>query len=111
MKWETVQETVASGVRQLIIEQRSYEIYTTILRDMIASGKFGLSRDITPAYADFAYDTIMQWDIRCVERLRELFCGFFPKSLRKGRLAASLEETGWEVIAIKGVQHAQTNSC
>ena len=111
MKWETVQETVASGVRQSIVEHRSYEVYTTILQDMIASGKFGPSSEVTPVYADFAYDTIMQWDIRCVEQLRGLFCGFFPKSLRKGRLAASLEESGWEVIAIKGVQHAQANSC
>ncbi len=100
MKWETVKRQVADGVRQMIIEMRHPDIMTTMLQDMVASGKFTLAHQAGPLYGDEAHRIIMNWDVRAAGRLRDLFGGWFPRSLRKGELVvymADNKDSDWMI--------------
>lgn len=95
MKWETVKKHVAANLYTVISQGRDHELLSTMLLDMISSGKFQLSRDAFPAYADKAVEVVMAWDIRCAGKLRELFPWAFPRSLQgKSRLIAEYDEAG-----------------
>ena len=106
MKWEKVKKFVASNVYNVIIQGRDWEnTCPIILIDLINSSvdlnslKSGslLSDRIFQTYADYAVDIIMNWDIRCASKLRDLFG--FPPSLNKGILVAEYDEDGdWAIF-------------
>lgn len=98
MKWETVKKTVADQVHWWIIEGRNYENMSSMLLDMISSGNFKPAHEAFPEYAAKAREVIMNWDIRCVGRLREVLPQFFPPSLKSGHLIAEYDENGDWVI-------------
>lgn len=90
MRWEEVKKTVAREVFTRIQQCCLPEIYGAICRDLIASGfevaKGRHSLEIATAYAEKARERIMDWDVRAVGRLRDLFPWAFPPSLRTGAL-------------------------
>lgn len=101
MKWETVKKYVANGLAQTIIECRDWQIMTTILIDKLGDSQPAIARTACPVYAAKAREVIMAWDIRCAERLRELFPGYFPPSLRgPKRLIAEYDEAGDWVLNV-----------
>lgn len=104
MKWEKVKEAVACDVYTMIAIGRSVEVMTTMLVDMIASEKFELAREgAFKKYADKAWEVVMNWDIRQVHKLRELFPESFPRSLRGKSLVAEYDEDGdWCVYKAGG---------
>lgn len=87
MKWEIVKNTVAREVFTMI---QNGGCAPLILLDLVASdfeaAKGCHSHEISTKYAEQAYDKVMNWDIRCAGKLRELFPEYFPPSLRKGQL-------------------------
>lgn len=96
MKWETVKKHVAANLYTVISQGRNPELLADMLIDMIDSGKFQLSRDAFPTYADKAHATVMAWDIRCAGQLRGLFPWAFPVSLREGELVVAYDlEDDW----------------
>jgi len=104
MKWDKVKDTVVCNVRYMIIQARDFNIEANILRDLMGSNWEALRgcemHNVRALYADKAAEAIDNWDIRAVERLRELFPHFFPSSLQKGKLEAFMGDSGdWEVIS------------
>jgi hypothetical protein len=103
VKWEVVKNHVGREVHSKIQEGRDWETMATILVDFVIAGTHPpeaivSSRASFKLYADKAWDTIQQWDIRAVGRLRDLFPGEFPKSLAKGDLVAFYDDKGdWAV--------------
>lgn len=115
MKWDRVLSDVADGVWSMIIEARSWEIEATIMQDLLACNfKLPANVETTPGwahrgydirklYADKAREVIMAWDIRMAGKLRELFPGHFPRSLRAGPLQADYDGDGdWAIWAEGG---------
>lgn len=103
MKWETLKHQVACEVRQSII--KCWGIYPfEILCDIVSCNfetlKGKVSEEVLTSYADKAYERIMEWDIRCVGKLRELFPSNFPHSLRKGALKIDQNEKGDWIVYI-----------
>ena len=90
MLWENLKKHVAREIFTRIIEGRSFSTMASILFDGLAADKPVSQKDFK-AYADKAYDIVMDWDIRAVERLREVV-GFFPKTLSTGSLIAYMDE-------------------
>lgn len=99
MKWETIKKRVASNLYTQIIEGRSWEAMSDILLDIAFSNTpRHYSHYHFKEYADKAYEIVMNWDIRSVGRLRNLFPQYFPKSLREGNLIAFYDEKDcWQV--------------
>lgn len=96
MKWETLKKNIATQVHYQITTGWSFwcQIAWVALNEKI------LWRDAVDRCANAAYDRIMNWDVRCVGRLRELFPEAFPKSLRNGNLMiymADNENCDWMV--------------
>lgn len=116
MKWDKVLGEVAGRVYAQIIEARIWEIEAIILLDLMGcdfklpdsvtkmSGWTHRGYDLRKIYADKALDVIMAWDIRMAGKLRELFPGHFPKSLRAGPLVAACDDDGDWAIWAKGVE-------
>lgn len=105
MKWEKIKKQVASEVHSRIMQSRNWEAAAAILVDLCASNftpKRGLSNDeLRKVYADKAEEVIMQWDVRAVHRLRDLFPVSFPVSLSSGKLQADYDDQGdWAVVKV-----------
>lgn len=108
MKWETIKKTVARGMYTHTLCCES-GILAYMLIDLLGSNFDPIRMlpegersacNVSKLYADRVYDRIMAWDIRMVGRLRELFGGYFPPSLREGPLVAGYDEKGnWEVVS------------
>jgi hypothetical protein len=103
MKWETVKATVAGHLHSSIIEGRSWETDSAILIDLLASN-FELKRgkdnySLRKAYADKAFEVVSNWDIRSASKLRDLFPGFFPPSLKKKLIVEYGESGEWEIFS------------
>lgn len=89
MKYEALKAEVARGVSTKIMG--SFEVMDTILIDLLRSN-FEVIRALPPydkhhekiaeQYADKAFEIIMNWDIRAIKRLRELFREYFPAKFR-----------------------------
>lgn len=98
MKWDTIKERVGAEIFTAIRESRINTITSTILIDMVNSNFEALRgrriHEVPELYAEKAYDIVMNWDIRCVGRLRELFPWAFPPSLSKGDLIAYQVDNG-----------------
>lgn len=108
MKWEAIKAKVARGAYTETL-QGSYR-QENILVDLVMSDAAALVEKGLPlssarqVYADKAYDVIMDWDVRCVGRLRELFPRNFPPSLLQGVLVCEYGEGAeWEVFKSLGV--------
>lgn len=110
MKWEALKQRVAAEVRTAIIEGRDYwqrdndreAGWIGALRMSI--GERRPWRECVDVLADAAYTRVMEWDVRCVGTLRDLFPAYFPKSLQKGRLTAYMQDSPscpWVVEVIK----------
>lgn len=96
MKWETLKKTVARGVFTAV--QTDWSHWDAILIDLLASN-FEAKRGkpdhtLITDYANAAYERVMDWDIRLVGKLRDLFPQQFPPSLLKGNLVCEYDETG-----------------
>lgn len=96
MKWEVVKLTVAREVFTRIQQCGGGDVVASMLVDLVASG-FEVARgrhshEIATAYADKAFKHVMAWDVRSVGRLRDLFPGFFPPSLRSGELVCYMAD-------------------
>lgn len=95
MKYEQVKERVARGVYTQVLELRDQNAATYALMDAVAERR--PHRASLQVFADKCYEIIMAWDVRCVGKLRELFPGYFPPSL-KGPLEAGYDADGdWAV--------------
>lgn len=97
MRYERIKATVARSVYSQIIQHRSENCAAEMaaMFDAVAEKRpFGVSLQVL---ADRCYDIIMNYDVRCVGKLRELFPGHFPATLRKGQLIAVYDDTGWDV--------------
>lgn len=100
MKWDALKRQVAAAVACDIQDaaMRDWETVAIILVDKLKAPAPAIINDETlDQYAAFAERTIMMWDVRCVENLRDLFPQHFPKALKTGRLRADYGEAGWEV--------------
>jgi hypothetical protein len=106
MKWEKIKNAVASEVAGAV--QQGRHAQEEILADLVASD-FDVLRQLSEkdkwhgpireAYANQVYKRIKNWDIRAVNRLRDLFQNAFPRSLQKGSLLAELDDDGdWAVV-------------
>lgn len=107
MKWDKVRQGVASELYTRIrdckmnLDEMLVDLLGSdfkVLRDLPSEEKchFGICQK----YADQAYNRIMDWDVRCAGRLRDLFPSYWPKSLGRGKLVAGIGESGdWEVWA------------
>ena len=94
MKWETVKSTVAREAFTQV--QTNWAHWANILTDLVASD-FAAKRGhpdhtLITDYANAVYERIMNWDIRLVGKLRELFPHQFPKSLSNGELVCEYDE-------------------
>jgi hypothetical protein len=103
MKWDKVKSTIAREVYSNIKNTSISTNVANILLDLVVSD-FQLCKEnkIAPRktiqlYADKAYEIIMNWDIRCINRLRDLFPSYFPKSLMKGELIIDFTDN-WYVF-------------
>jgi hypothetical protein len=98
MKWETLKQKVASeNYTQILTGTHRGDVILTAIFDSMAEKR--PPRESLKALADTVYDRIMQWDIRCVEKLRELFLESFPKALQSGPLGCWMDNEGnWIVI-------------
>lgn len=105
MKWDKIKKRVADGVYEHITTSRDWETSAVILVDLIAAERPGPGplSSLKRAYAAKAEEVIKAWDVRAVARLRSLFPGDFPPSLREGRLIAGYDEAGdwavWKEVA------------
>lgn len=100
MKYEKVKQAVGRGVYTTVIEGRDFNVMATILIDKMLGEKPKPIKhyETFKEYADFAWEVIQNWDVRCVGRLRELFPQHFPPSLSKGSLVCEYDEQGdWAV--------------
>lgn len=96
MKWEKLKEKIAKEVFTQIYQGMDFKVMSNILLDGMAANK-PVSQESFKEYADKAYEIVMNWDIRAVERLRQTV-GLFPKSLAKGKLLANMNKDGeWEI--------------
>jgi hypothetical protein len=107
MKWDLVLKTVAGSCYEMITQARSWEVEANILLDLIAcdfqmpaevkdrAGR-GLAsgHNLREVYAEKVVERILRWDIRCAEKLREIFPGHFPAGLRSGTLVMEYDEHG-----------------
>lgn len=65
-----------------------------VLADVVGSDFAALKsaktsgKHVLTTYAGKAYERVMEWDVRRVGKLRELFPQHFPPSLRTGDLVA-----------------------
>ena len=96
MKYETIKKQVARNVYTQVFQCGAG--WNEILVDLIHFEKPIPPRQAIKDCANLAYDRIMNWDIRCIGKLRELFPDYFPKSLLKGDLILEYGENGWEVF-------------
>lgn len=116
MKWDTIKKQVAAEVHSVIMQARNLDTDAEILIDLVASN-FEILRglqlwELRKAYADKAAAVIDNWDVRAAEKLRDLFTGAFPRSLRKGRLVAEYDEKGdWVVFAAPPVANQHYTPC
>ena len=106
MKWDTLKKKVAEGLYSHIRYGGNSEANLwALLGQVDPSTRMTLS-EMQEKYgttnrhfahlvrlADMAYERIMQWDVRCVGQLRELFPQYFPQSLRTGNLVAYIEDS------------------
>ena len=101
MNWEKLKEDVAGQVYSHVLDGGQGQ--EQILIDLIASdyeairGSGGQAHEIRQRYADKAYEVVTAWDVRGAPRLRDLFPGYWPKSLLSGRLMAEIGDKGWEI--------------
>ena len=102
MKYDKIKKQVGQYVYTSTIEGRDWNTMAVILLDKVMTNKPkpAMHYESFKEYADFAYDTIQNWDIRMVGKLRELFPSYFPKTLQKGQLICEYTEDGegWEVF-------------
>jgi hypothetical protein len=95
MKWEVIKITVARGVFNQCLQCLG-DMPSLMLLDLVASdfaaARGRHSHEIATAYAEKAFERVMDWDVRCVGRLREIFPQHFPESLRTGRLACYMAD-------------------
>ena len=108
MKWETIKKRVASGVRKMILTCPG-TFPEEVVRDLIGSDFAALKRgipihDINQVYAEAAYDRIMEWDIRGIGKLRDLFPRFFPGTLQRSELRCYImdDPDGTWMVEAKG---------
>lgn len=95
MKWEVIKREVARGVFTDItrgVGDTLGLILVDLLGSDFAAAKGRYSHEILEQYAEQARLRVMDWDVRCVGRLRELFPKHFPPSLQKGKLIAYLAD-------------------
>ena len=111
MKWDTLKQRIVQAlchqldVRAAVKGQRNLAA-ARLLGDLFAGHtlpapvrgymekKHRLGAAIQEAAKDEICRRVDSWDIRGVGRLRELAPEAFPKSLRTGRLVATLDERG-----------------
>lgn len=98
MKYEKIKKQVAMNLYTAIKTNLCCKDVYVILLENALSNKPKKPREALQDAADFAYDTVMNWDIRCIGKLRELFPEIFPKTLLKGHLILEYGEDGWEVF-------------
>jgi len=96
MKYDKVKEHIGRELYSTIIGGHDVNILATILLDKCLSGrpKKAHSYETFKEYADFAWEVVQNWDIRCIGRLREIFPNYFPKTLQKGKLVAEYDDNG-----------------
>ena len=96
MLYETIKERIADGVRTAILANAMPAANSAAILDAFAERR--PARQSLTALADLTCKRIMNWDIRCIGKLRELFPEHFPPSLRKGPLRCDFGgDDGWEV--------------
>lgn len=100
MKYETLKTKMAAAVGDRVHREASYiakDASLTVSMDMIAERRtHAASRE---ALVKEVEQRILNWDVRLVGQLRELFPKEFPTSLRKGQLLAEYDEAGdWAVV-------------
>lgn len=104
MKYEAIKKQVAQNVYSMLEQGRggdtTYAAAVAAMFDAIAERRpFEQSMK---ALADKCYNIIMNWDIRMVGKLRELFPVFFPASLRTGKLQCDYDGAGdWIVFKVE----------
>lgn len=91
MRWNTVKKRVADEVYTGILHNSfNYDAVAATLMDAVAE-----CRTVRESAADLAFrchEIIMNWDVRSVGRLRDLFPQYFPHSLKRGPLKAYMED-------------------
>lgn len=105
MKFEAIKHQVATGLHRVILHggdggppgpPLKYEAAMAAMFDSLAERRpFQASLE---ALANECRARVLNWDVRCVGKLRELFPDLFPPSLRKGPLVADYCDDGeWMV--------------
>jgi hypothetical protein len=107
MKYEIIKEQVAREVFSAIERGGMYGVgganpYEAAVAAMFHSVAERQPFDVSlKELAGKAHNVVMAWDVRMVGKLRDLFPGFFPKSLSKGKLVAEYDEAGdWVVFVV-----------
>lgn len=105
MKWENVKERVALEVYAAVLRGGQYGVGAGKPCEAAVAAMFNAIAERIPFHesakqlAGQAFDRVMAWDVRMVGKLRELFPGYFPKSLSKGKLIAEYDDAGdWVVL-------------
>lgn len=99
MKYDKLKKQVAGVVCSSIHQMRHDEANIAALLDCVAEKrKFYTSLNALEA---LVRERILAWDIRLVGKLRDLFPGAFPKTLRKGLLICDYSEQGDWCVTIQ----------
>jgi hypothetical protein len=103
MKWDVLKKKIAADVYTMIVNNGEYQAFA--LLDMTLAGfapKKGVdSRMLILQYADIAEKFVLKWDIRMIGKLRDLFPGLFPKSLKEGTLVPDIDNNGDWVVGVR----------
>lgn len=104
MKYENVLLSVSREVRiEILRGGNDYHAALAATFDSIAERR--PFRKSLEALADQAETIILNWDIRRVGKLRELFPHYFPKSLQNKELICDYDANGnWAVFPKEGPQ-------
>jgi hypothetical protein len=106
MKWESLKRRVADEVGASVLRRANYggvdagELISALVFDSMAERR--PVAESTEALLALCEERVMQWDIRCAGRLRELFPWAWPRSMARGRLLVEIDESGdWQITVYK----------
>jgi len=99
MKYDILIDRVAVNVRTSIIRGAGLDGHLTLAAiDVMHTHKMD-GRASIDFIADKCYEIIINWDVRMIGKLRDIFPVYFPRSLRKGNLICGYNSDGdWEVL-------------
>lgn len=104
MNYETLKRRMADDVAASVLRATNYggidagALIAAVVFDAIAERR--PVRESSEALAAECRRIVMNWDIRCVGKLRELFPTSFPRSLRSGPLLAEFNDGGDWVVSV-----------